>query len=57
MQGKLGKLINQVFTDKPKLNVGTFGSGVKYKSENVRPLKGFGLFGGADDVFVDYTNP
>ena len=57
VQGKLGKLINQVFTDKPKLNVGTFGSGVKYKSENVRPLKGFGLFGGADDVFVDYTNP
>ena len=57
VQGKLGKLINQVFTDKPKLNVGTFGSGVKYKSENVRPLKGFGLFGGADDVFVDYINP
>ena len=57
VQGKLGKLINEVFTDKPKLNVGTFGSGVKYKSENVRDLKGFGLFGGADDVFVDYTNP
>ena len=57
VQGKLGKLINQVFTDKPKLNVGTFGSGVKYKSENVRPLKGFGLFGGTDDVFVDYINP
>ena len=57
VQGKLGKLINQVFTDKPKLNVGTFGSGVKYKSENVRPLKGFCLFGGADDVFVDYINP
>ena len=57
VQGKLGPLINEVFTDKPKLNVGTFGSGVKYKSENVRDLKGFGLFGGADDVFVDYINP
>ena len=57
VQGKLGKLINQVFTDKPKLSVGTFGSGIKYESKNVRDLKGVGLFGGADDVFVDYTNP
>ena len=57
VQGKLGKLINQVFTDKPKLNVGTFGSGVKYESKNVRDLKGVGLFGGTDDVFVDYINP
>ena len=58
VQGKLGKLINQVFTDKPKLNVGTFGSGVKYESkDNVRDLKGVGLFGGTDDAFVDYINP
>ena len=57
VQGKLGKLINQVFTDKPKLSVGTFGSGIKYESKNVRDLKGVGLFGGADDVFVDYTYP
>ena len=57
VQGKLGPLINKVFTDKPKLSVGTFGSGVKYKSKNVRDLQGFGLFGGTDDVFVDYTNP
>ena len=57
VQGKLGKLINQVFTDKPKLSVGTFGSGVKYESKNVRDLKGVGLFGGTDDVFVDYINP
>ena len=57
VQGNLSKLINQIFTDKPKLGVGTFGTGVKYQSKNVRDLKGVGLFGGADDVFVDYTNP
>ena len=57
VQGKLGKLINQVFKEKPKLAVGTYGSGVKYESKNVRDLQGFGLFGGTDDVFVDYTNP
>ena len=59
VQGKLGKLITKVFTDKkPKLAVGTYGSGVKYESkDNVRELKGIGLFGGTDDVFVDYTNP
>ena len=58
VQGELGKLINKVFTDKkPKLAVGTYGSGVKYQSKNVRDLQGFGLFGGTDDVFVDYTNP
>jgi len=57
VQGQLGKLINKVFTDKPKLGVGTFGTGVKYESKNVRDLKGVGLFGGTDDVFVDYTNP
>ena len=58
VQGKLGKIINEVFTDKkPKLGVGTYGSGVKYESENVRDLQGFGLFGGTDDVVVDYINP
>ena len=58
VQGKLGRIINEVFTDKkPKLAVGTYGSGVKYESKNVRELQGFGLFGGTDDVFVDYTNP
>jgi len=57
VQGKLGKLINQVFREKAKLAIGTFGSGVKYESKNVRDLQGFGLFGGTDDVFVDYTNP
>ncbi len=58
VQGKLGKIINEIFTDKkPKLAVGTYGSGVKYESKNVRDLQGFGLFGGTDDVFVDYTNP
>ena len=58
VQGKLGKIINEVFTDKkPKLGVGTYGSGIKYESKNVRDLQGFGLFGGTDDVFVDYINP
>ena len=57
VQGELSRLISKVFTDKPKLGIGTFGSGVKYQSKNVRDLKGFGLFGGTDDVFVDYTNP
>jgi len=57
VQGKLAKLVNQVFKEKSKLAVGTYGSGVKYESKNVRDLQGFGLFGGTDDVFVDYTNP
>jgi len=57
VQGKLRRLINKTFTDKPKLAIGTYGSGVKYESKNVRDLQGFGLFGGSDDVFVDYTNP
>ena len=57
VQGELSQLINKVFTDKPKLGVGTFGTGVKYESKNVRDLKGVGLFGGTDDTFVDYTNP
>jgi len=57
VQGKLGKLISQVFREKSKLAIGTYGSGVKYESKNVRDLQGFGLFGGTDDVFVDYTNP
>mgnify|MGYP007077390400 FL=1 len=57
VQGKLKRLINKTFTDKPKLAIGTYGSGVKYESKNVRDLQGFGLFGGSDDVFVDYTNP
>ena len=57
VQGELSQLINKVFTDKPKLGVGTFGTGVKYESKNVRDLKGVGLFGGTDDAFVDYINP
>jgi len=58
VQGKLRELIQKTFTDKkPKLAVGTYGSGVKYPSRNVRNLQGFGLFGGADDAFVDYINP
>ena len=59
VQGKLGKIINEVFTDKkPKLGVGTYGSGVKYESkDNVRDLKGVGIFGGTDNVFVDYIDP
>ena len=56
VQGDLSQLIKKVFSDKPKLGVGTFGTGVKYQSKNVRDLKGVGLFGGTDDAFVDYTN-
>ncbi|BCV05165.1 MAG: hypothetical protein CM15mV99_320 [Caudoviricetes sp.] len=40
-----------------KLGIATFGSGIKGESPNVRKVKGFGFFGGSDDVFVDYTNP
>ena len=57
VQGELNKLIKRTFTDKPKLAVGTYGSGVKYESKNVRELQGFGLFGGKDDKFVDYIDP
>tara|TARA_B100000212_G_scaffold308926_1_gene258993 strand:+ start:354 stop:908 length:555 start_codon:yes stop_codon:yes gene_type:complete len=57
VQGKLRGLINKTFTEKPKLAVGTYGSGVRYESKNVRDLQGFGLFGGTDDVFVDYIDP
>ena len=57
VQGKLRTLINNTFTEKPKLAIGTYGSGVKYQSKNVRELQGFGLFGGTDDAFVDYINP
>ena len=57
VQGKLRTLINKTFTEKPKLAIGTYGSGVKYQSKNVRELQGFGLFGGTDDAFVDYINP
>ena len=39
------------------VGLATFGSGIKGESPNVRKLKGFGLFGGSDDAFVDYTNP
>ena len=57
VQGKLAKLISQVFKEKSKLAIGTYGSGVKYESKNGRELQGCGLFGGTDDVFVDYINP
>ena len=57
VQGKLRTLINNTFTEKPKLAIGTYGSGVKYQSKNVRELQGFGLFDGTDDAFVDYINP
>ena len=57
VQGQLRPLINKIFNEKPKLGIATFGSGIKGESPNVRKLKGFGLFGGSDDAFVDYTNP
>tara|TARA_R100000329_G_scaffold38432_1_gene36268 strand:+ start:360 stop:929 length:570 start_codon:yes stop_codon:yes gene_type:complete len=58
VQGKLSKRINQIFTDKkPRFGVATFGTGVRGDSSNVRDLNGFGLFGGGNDGFVDYTDP
>ena len=57
VQGQLRPLIGKIFNEKPNLGIATFGSVIKGESPNVRKLKGFGLFGGSDDAFVDYTNP
>ena len=52
------QLINTVFTDKPKLGVAAFGTGVRKKSDNVR-FKGGGIgqFSDPSSVFVDYETP
>ena len=58
VQGKLRPLINRIFTDKPKLGIAAFGTGVRGKSKNVR-LKGAGTgpFSDPSSVFVDYETP
>ena len=58
VQGKLRQLINTVFTDKPKLGVAAFGTGVRGKSDSVRfEGGGIGQFSDPSSVFVDYETP
>ena len=58
VQGKLRRIINTVFTEKPKLGVAAFGTGVRGKSDNVRfKGKGIGGFSDPSSVFVDYETP
>ena len=58
VQGELRRLINTVFTEKPKLGIAAFGTGVRGKSKNVRfKGKGIGGFSDPSSVFVDYENP
>ena len=58
VQGKLRPLINSIFTDKPKLGIAAFGTGVRGKSDNVRfKGKGIGGFSDPSSVFVDYETP
>ena len=58
VQGKLRPLINSIFTDKPKLGVAAFGTGVRGKSKNVRFTGGgIGSFSDPSSVFVDYETP
>ena len=57
VQGDLRNLINQMFTDKPKLGIAAFGTGVRGKSKNVRFTGGgIGKFSDPTSVFVDYTD-
>ena len=47
-----------MFTDKPKLGIAAFGTGVRGKSDNVRfKGKGIGGFSDPSSVFVDYETP
>ena len=58
VQGDLRNLINQIFTDKPKLGIAAFGTGVRKKSDNVRfEGGGIGAFSDPSSVFVDYETP
>ena len=58
VQGKLRPLINAIFTEKPKLGIAAFGTGVRGKSDNVRfKGKGIGGFSDPSSVFVDYETP
>ena len=58
VQGKLKPLIDRIFTEKPKLGIAAFGTGVRGKSDNVRfKGKGIGGFSDPSSVFVDYETP
>ena len=58
VQGELRRLINTVFTEKPKLGIAAFGTGVRGKSKNVRFTGGgIGSFSDPSSVFVDYETP
>ena len=58
VQGQLRPLINKVFTEKPKLGIAAFGTGVRKKSDNVRfEGGGIGAFSDPSSVFVDYETP
>ena len=58
VQGDLRNLINQIFTDKPKLGIAAFGTGVRKRSDNVRfEGGGIGPFSDPSSVFVDYETP
>ena len=47
-----------MFTDKPKLGIAAFGTGVRGKSDNVRFTGGgIGSFSDPSSVFVDYETP
>ena len=58
VQGKLRPLIDKIFTERPKLGVAAFGTGVRKKSDNVRFKGGvIGQFSDPSSVFVDYETP
>ena len=58
VQGKLRPLIDKIFTEKPKLGIAAFGTGVRGKSDNVRfEGGGTGQFSDPSSVFVDYETP
>ena len=58
VQSDLRNLINQIFTEKPKLGIAAFGTGVRKKSDNVRfKGGGIGAFSDPSSVFVDYETP
>ena len=58
VQSDLRNLINQIFTDKPKLGIAAFGTGVRGKSDNVRFTGGgIGAFSDPSSVFVVYETP
>jgi hypothetical protein len=60
VQGELRRLINTVFTEKPKLGVAAFGTGVRGSEKNLNVRfkgKGIGPFSDPSSVFVDYETP